>query len=299
MSEQPVDTFWGHATELIRRMKSVLVVFVVATIVMLVLPGSTDLLALTNNYQPLVSVFLKYIRDLVLPNNVKLIALQISDPITLYVMASLVFSISVTIPLFAFQVYKFVVPALRPDEKKAMFPFVAVVSVLFIVGIFFGFYFLFPTFVSSMFPFFTAVGAELMFSLLDFYNMLFFTIIVSGLLFTIPAFFVLLVKFGVLNTGMFSKKRRYLYLGMVVLALFISPGATPQGDLYIMISLIALFEASMLVARKFEKSREGVGSPSLKFAPRFTLFSQPTCKFCKATTDSDSYFCPQCKRFIK
>ncbi len=296
MSEQPIDSFWGHATELIKRMKSVLVVFLVATIIMLVLPGSTDLLALTNNYQPLVSVFLKYIRDMVLPDSVKLIALQISDPITLYVMASLVFSISVTIPVFAYQTYKFVVPALKPEEKKAMFPFVSVVSVLFVVGVIFGFYFLFPTFVNSMFPFFYAVGAELMFSLLDFYNMLFFTIIVSGLLFTIPAFFVLLVKFGVLNTSMFSRKRRYLYLGMVVLALFISPGATPQGDLYILISLIALFEVSMLVAKRFERGR---GNSMGISAPRFTLFSQPICKFCHSAKDRDSGFCPQCKRYDK
>lgn len=296
MSEQPVDSFWGHTTELIKRMKIVLFVFLVATIIMLVLPASTDLLALTNNYQPLVSVFLKYIRDMVLPSSFKLIALQISDPITLYVMASLVFSISVTIPVFAYQTYKFVVPALKPDEKRALFPFVSIVSVLFVVGAVFGFYFLFPTFVSSMFPFFSAVGAELMFSLIDFYNMLFFTIIVSGLLFTIPAFFVLLVKFGILNTKMFSNKRKYLYLGMVVLAMFISPGATPQGDLYIGISLIALFETSMLVARGFEKKRN---IASFQMNPPFTMFSNPTCKFCHSETDSDSYFCPQCKRNIK
>jgi sec-independent protein translocase protein TatC len=296
MSEQPVNSFWSNVTELIKRMKIVLVVFLVATIIMLVLPGSADLFALTNNYQPLVSVFLKYIRDMVLPDSVKLIALQISDPITLYVMASLVFSISVTIPVFAYQTYKFVVPALKPDEKKAIFPFVSVVSVLFVAGVFFGFYFLFPTFVNSVFPFFSAVGAELMFSLIDFYNMLFFTIIVSGLLFTIPAFFVLLVKFGILNTKMFSNKRKYLYLGMVVLALFISPGATPQGDLYIVLSLIALFEASMLIAKGFEKKRNNI---SFQMNPPFTMFSNPTCKFCHTATDSNSHFCPQCKRNIK
>ncbi len=295
MSDPSSNSFWGHVTELIKRMKVVLFVFLVATIVMLVLPGTTDFLAMTSNYQPLVSVFLRNIRDMVLPDNVKLIALQISDPITLYVMASLVFSVSVTIPVFAYEAYKFVVPALKPEEKKAIFPFVSIVSVLFVVGAVFGFYFLFPTFVNSMFPFFSAVGAELMFSLMDFYNMLFFTIIVSGLLFTVPAFFVLLVKFGILKTSMFSHKRKYLYLGMLVLALFISPGATPQGDLYIMISLVALFEVSMLVARRFEKKQ--ANSSGFLSTP-FTMFSNPTCKFCHAVTDLDSHFCHQCKRFI-
>jgi Sec-independent protein secretion pathway component TatC len=76
-----------------------------------------------------------------------------------------------------------------------------------------------------MFPFFSAVGAEMMFSTMDFYNRLFFTIIVSRLIFTLPEFFVLLVKFGIVRISAFHSKRKYIYAGLVVAALFISPGA--------------------------------------------------------------------------
>jgi sec-independent protein translocase protein TatC len=289
MPEKVVNTFLGHLAELTKRLKVVIYTFIIATIVMLVLPGNTDFFAMTGNYQPLMSVFLRTVREMNLPPNVQLIALQIGDPITLYVMAALVFSITITMPVLAYEIYKFVDPALHPHEKKAIYPFVTVVSALFIAGALFGYFFLFPAFIYSMFPFFTAVGAEMMFSIMDFYNILFFTIIISGVIFTIPAFFVLLVKFGVIRTSMFSRKRKWVYLGIVVLAMLITPGATPQGNLFLSIALVALFEVSMFIGKRYERH---ITLPSIK------LFPNPTCRFCNKEVDGNDSFCPQCKRSL-
>lgn len=287
-----LSSIWGHIAELVKRMKIVLVVFIVSTFVMLLLPGNTDLLGVTDNYQPFVSVFLRYVRDMVLPSDVKLFAIDMSDPITLYVMAALVFSVAITLPFFAYELYKFVDPALKPNEKRLIMPFAFSVFILFVVGAIFGFFFLFPSFIQSLFPFFTAVGAEMMFSLMDFYNMLFFTVMVSGLLFTIPAFFVLLVKFNIIKTRMFSKSRKYIYAGMVVAAMLISPGATPQGDVYLFLALMALFEISMLVARRVEKKMPVEASA---LSP---IFATPQCRFCKAPLNEDEKFCKSCHRAV-
>jgi len=290
MPEEVVNSFMGHFAELTKRLKVVIYTFIIATIVMLILPGNMDFLAMTGNYQPLTSVFLRTVREMNLPPNVRLIALQIGDPITLYVMAALVFSITITMPVLAYEIYKFVDPALHPHEKKAIYPFVAVVSALFIAGALFGYFFLFPAFVYSMFPFFTAVGAEMMFSIMDFYNMLFFTIIISGVIFTIPAFFVLLVKFGVIRTSMFSRKRKWVYLGIVVLAMLITPGATPQGNLFLSIALVTLFEVSMFMGKRYEHH--------IMLSP-FTLFPKSTCRFCNKEVDEKSSFCPNCRKSLK
>jgi sec-independent protein translocase protein TatC len=290
MPEEVATTFLGHFAELTKRLKVVIFTFIISTIVLLVLPGNADFFAMTGNYQPLMSVFLKVVRDMILPQNVRMIALQIGDPITLYVMAALVFSLSITMPVLAYEIYKFVDPALYQHEKKAIYSFVAVVSALFVAGALFGFFFLFPAFVLSMFPFFTAVGAEMLLSIMDFYNMLFFTIIISGVIFTIPAFFVLLVKFGVIRTSMFSRKRKWVYLGIVVLAMLISPGATPQGNLFLSIALAGLFEVSMLVGKRYEHHT---------VLPQFKLFPKPTCRFCNKEVNGKSSFCPNCNKSLK
>ena len=122
---------------------------------------------------------------------------------------------------------------LYPHERKAIFPFVSIVTVLFVLGAIFGFFFLAPSFIQGFIPFYTAVNAVEIFPIMDFYNTIFFTIIISGILFTIPAFFVLLVKFGILHTKPVTKQRKYIYAGLAIAAMLISPGATPIGDLYL------------------------------------------------------------------
>ena len=133
------EGFWSHLTELIKRMKVVLATFLIALFVMLVLPGNTDLFGLTNNYKPLMSVLLVDIAKMFLPPDVQLFAGSMSDPITLYVYAALVFAIGITLPVFAYEAYRFIDPTLYPNERKSIFPFVSVVTVLFVVGSLFGF----------------------------------------------------------------------------------------------------------------------------------------------------------------
>ncbi len=274
-------------------MKTVLITFIIATLIVLVLPANSDFLATTDSYAPLVSVFLSYISHMFLPSSIRLFSVSISDPITLYVLAAVVFSITATMPIFAYQTYKFVSPALFPHEKRMVYPFVVAVSSLFIGGIVFGFFFLFPAFLQGLFPFFSAVGAEPWFSIMDFYSMLFFTVIVSGFLFTIPAFFVLLVKFGVVRTDMFTKKRKFLYLGLIVAAMVISPGATPQGNLYLFIILVTMLEVSILLGKRYEP-KPYIASKLVATDTKQNL----TCTYCGNKTNLSAKYCQKCKRYL-
>jgi len=276
-------------------MKVVLGTFLVSLMVMLILPGNTDFFALTNNYKPLMSVVLVYIGHMFLPPGAQLFANSMSDPITLYVYAALVFAIIITLPVFAYEAYKFVVPALYPHERKAIFPFVAVVTVLFIVGAIFGFFVLAPSFIQGFIPFYSAVNAIQLFPLMDFYNTIFFTIIVSGFIFTIPAFFVLLVKFGILHTKSVTKQRKYIYAGLGIAAMLISPGATPLGDLYLFVALLLLVEVAVFAGKRFER-KSGTANSQSMLSKWFTPVQ--TCKFCNKEIEQNSKYCPNCKRYL-
>jgi sec-independent protein translocase protein TatC len=289
------EGFWGHLTEFIKRMKVVLGTFLVTLMVFLVLPGNSDFFAMTDSYKPLMSVLLTHIGDMFLPKDGMLFATSMSDPITLYVYAALVFAIGATLPVFAYEAYKFIDPALYPHERKAIFPFISVVAALFIFGAVFGFFFLAPSFISGFVPFYDAVKAVYLFPIMDFYNTIFFTIIVSGLLFTIPAFFVLLVKFGVLHTKTVTKQRKYIYAGLGIAAMLISPGATPLGDLYLFVALLALVEFSIFAGKRFEHK---MGTTNAQSALSKWLAPAPVCRFCNSEVQENQRCCPSCKRFL-
>jgi sec-independent protein translocase protein TatC len=288
------EGFWSHVAEFIKRMKIVLAVFVVSLFIMLILPGNSDFFATTNNYKPLMSVLLVYIANMFLPHGAELFANSMSDPITLYAYAAVVFAIGITLPVFAYEAYKFIDPALYPHERKAIFPFVSIVTVLFVIGSIFGFFFLAPSFIQGFLPFYNAVNAVELFPIMDFYNIVFFTIIVSGILFTIPAFFVVLVKFGIVHTNSVTKHREYIYAGLAIAAMLISPGATPIGDLYLFLALLVLVEVSLFVGKRYEKKMGNANSQSLLSK----WFSGPTCRFCHSAIEENQLYCPKCKRYI-
>lgn len=290
-----VNSFWGHIAELTKRMKVVLVVFLIALFIMLVLPANTDFFALTSNYKPLMSVLLTYFSDRFLPDNAQLFASSMSDPITLYVYAALVFAVGITMPVFAYEAIQFINPALYEHEKRMLFPYVTAVTVLFVVGALFGFFFLAPSFIQGFFPFYYAVGALPYIPIMDFYNIVFFTVLVSGCLFIVPVFFVILVKFNIIKTKLISGKRKWIYLGIVIAAMLISPGATPMGDLILFIALVGLLEVSIFIGKFFEAKNMDDSKPKLLT----WLSTSKTCGYCKATVDSHHDFCPKCRRSIK
>jgi sec-independent protein translocase protein TatC len=223
------------------------------------------------------SVLLVYIGNMFLPQGAQLFANSMSDPITLYAYAAVVFAIGITLPVFAYEAYKFIDPALYPYERKAIFPFVSIVTVLFVIGAVFGFFFLAPSFIQGFIPFYNAVNAVELFPIMDFYNTVFFTVIISGILFMIPAFFVLLVKFGILHTKTVTKQRKYIYAGLAIAAMLISPGATPIGDLYLFLALLVLVEVSVFVGKRYEHKLGTANAQSL-----LSKWFSPTksCKFC-------------------
>ena len=82
------------------------------------------------------------------------------------------------------------------------------------------------------------------------------TLLLCGLIFTFPIYFVLLVKAGIITTEQIKKNRKYIYLGAVVLIALIDPEPSLVTEVVCIIPLVILMEVSILIARRFERQRE-------------------------------------------
>jgi Sec-independent protein secretion pathway component TatC len=104
---------------------------------------------------------------------------------------------------------------------------------------------------------------------------------------------VLLVKFNVVKTKMVSGKRKYIYAGLAIAAMLISPGATPIGDLYLFLALASLVEISIFVGKRFERGKP----PSTGMTTLTQFFSnEPTCRYCnQEIASSRNGYCPHCR----
>lgn len=287
MSSDRVAPLSEHLDELSKRLRVVLYFLIASTVIIMALPA--DLSFISNPlvfYTPLISLVLKRVTHDILPPEFVLVGYTVGAPIELYVIASLILGILVSIPVIAYEIYRFVTPALYEKEKRAVGPFVISFSTLFAIGAAFGYFIIAPFTMWAMVPFFAAVGAQPMLSVIDFYSVVFSLILMAGLTFTFPVFLVLLVRFGIISIQVVTKNRRYIYAGLFVITAVITPDGGPIADVVLFIPIILLLEIAVLVSRRYEQ--EGARTTLPFFEP------EPRCRFCGAEMSSRLKFCRRC-----
>jgi sec-independent protein translocase protein TatC len=128
----------------------------------------------------------------------KLVVLGPTDILWIYFMISGVFALIVTITVAAFETWRFVKPGLTKDEQRATLMFVPSLFVLFLVGISFGYFVLFPI----VFAFLTTLSAgqyETMFTVDKYFRFLMNLTLPFGFLFEMPVVVMFLTMLGFLN----------------------------------------------------------------------------------------------------
>ncbi len=177
--------FFSHLTELASRLKIILYSLFVTTTIFMVFPANSDFLHNSFGfYDPLIALVLKQVTKDVLPSGVQLIAGEFTAPLEIYMIASLLMGIATSAPIIGYEIYRYIDPALYPEERKAVYPFVISFTALFIVGSIFGYKILAPFILWGMIPFFKLTGAVPIIYVMDFYSLVFVTALTSGFSFT-------------------------------------------------------------------------------------------------------------------
>ncbi len=135
-SHERVQPLWDHISELSRRAKVWIYSFVISTLLYLLIPS--DLTFLQNpfqGYHPIITAILLEIKTRLLPSGYTLIGGTVTTPLEIILVAAAVFGFATSVPVLAYEIYKFIDPAIKPNEKQSVYPFVAAFSTLFLVSI--------------------------------------------------------------------------------------------------------------------------------------------------------------------
>ncbi|KOP83121.1 twin-arginine translocase subunit TatC [Cytobacillus solani] len=196
-----------------------------------------------------------FVRDL----DVKLIVLGPSDIVWVYFMIASVIAIAGTIPILALQIWLFVKPALKPIERKISLSYVPALFILFIIGLCFGYFVIFPT----VLGFLVELGGQMLetnFTADKYFRFIMHMTIPFGILFELPVVIMFLTSLGVINPYALQKIRKYAYFILIVISIVISPPDF-MSDILVAIPLLFLYEISINLSkivykRKLKKEKE-------------------------------------------
>ena len=161
----------------------------------------------------------------------------------------------VAFPYVFWELWRFVKPALSTKEKKQTTGIIFWVSLLFFLGVLFGYFILTPFMVGFYFNYKLSSQIDIRPTFADYLENLTYTTAGIGLLFQMPLLVLLLSKVGVLTSKFLKKYRRHALVVILIAAAIITPSTDPISLTIVTIPLYLLYEASIMVAKKVEKSR--------------------------------------------
>ena len=230
----PTESFISHLIELRNRLLKIVLGFAVVFIGLF--PFANKIYAL------LAAPMLEK-----LPAGGQMIATAVTTPFFVPMKVAMMTAFVISLPHTLYHIWAFIAPGLYTHEKKLMVPVIVSSSLLFLIGMAFAYFAVFPTvfgFVVGSAPLGVAVMTDIS-EYLDFVMTLFFAF---GLAFEVPIAVVLVARFGWVSIAQLKEARSYVIVGAFILgAIFTPPDIISQFMLAVPLWL--LYELGILVAQ--------------------------------------------------
>jgi sec-independent protein translocase protein TatC len=189
-----------------------------------------------------------------LPPDSLLIFTGLPEAFFVYLKISLFAGIFLSCPVILWEIWGFVAPGLYDHEKKYIFPFVIFSSILFVIGLLFCYFIVFP----FAFKFFMGYSSDIIRALPSIKEYLSFALkllLAFGIIFELPVFVLFLAKMGIVNEKMLRSQRKFAILGIFVVAAILTPPDV-VSQILMAVPLILLYEVSIYVAKIFGKKND-------------------------------------------
>ncbi|WP_059105406.1 twin-arginine translocase subunit TatC [Shouchella shacheensis] len=220
-----------HAEELRRRIIIVLVFFVLALI------GGFFLST------PIITFLQQAPQAQDLPMN----AFRMTDPFRIFMNFSLAVGVIIIIPVILYQLWAFIAPGLHENERKATLAYIPIAFLLFLGGLAFSYFILFPNIINFMSRLSERLNITEQYGINEYFSFLFQLTLPFGFLFQLPVVVMFLTRIGLVTPAFLRQIRKYAYFVLLVIAGLITP---PElfSHLLVTVPLFILYEVSIAIS---------------------------------------------------
>jgi len=204
-------------------------------------------------------IFIKFIMDDILlrpaANTIPPMKLQNIKPFgqfTLYMEVLFFGGILISLPNLIYQVWKFIEPALKPNERNYISSIVIFSSICFLAGIVFSYFVLLPT-ALSFFVTFGSDSVENIIAVNEYFSFIISAMLAAGLIFELPMVSFFLSKIGILKPEFMRKYRKHAVILILLAAGILTPSPDITSQLLLAGPLFILYEISILICKFSQK----------------------------------------------
>ncbi|AER40449.1 MAG: twin-arginine translocase subunit TatC [Flavobacteriales bacterium] len=257
-NEKKEMLFWEHIEELRKHMIHSLCAIIIAMIILMnnqyVLfdyilfgPAKTDFIT----YRILKNIFFDGHYDTIpfFSKNLEIQNRQIFGQFNMYVWTCLIGGVILSFPYVFYEFWKFIKPALSDEERKYSRGIIFMVTFLFVLGIFFGYFVLCPFLINFGYTFRISSFPKNIFDLSDYISLMMNSMLSMGFTFLFPLFIYFLTKIGLISYTFLKEYRKHAFLIILIIASAITPGDI-LSTIIVLIPLLILYQLSLYISRK-------------------------------------------------
>ncbi|RZK39403.1 MAG: twin-arginine translocase subunit TatC [Pedobacter sp.] len=186
----------------------------------------------------------------------KIINTQMAGQFTLLMNSSIIAGLMLGVPYILFEVWLFIKPALLENERKSASGFVFFASMLFVLGVMFGYYIICPMSVNFLINFTVSPDIENTFQIDSYLSTVLTLTIGTGIIFQLPVVIYVLSKLGVMTPQFMRASRRYAIVLILIVAAVVTPTADPYTMLIVALPLFLLYELSIMISANIQKKKQ-------------------------------------------
>lgn len=158
-------------------------------------------------------------------------------------------------PIFIYQVWSFIAPALEQKEKRSTFLSTFFITFFFLMGVSFGYFILVPFALQFFTQFTISDMVRNDFDINQYFSNLAVWVLSCGFVFQVPVISYALSRIGLLTPVFLRTYRRHSIVACLILAAFLTP-PDPVSQILIALPLTILYEFSIRVSALANKHRE-------------------------------------------
>ena len=187
-------------------------------------------------------------------SDLQLISIKMAGQFLTHIWTALIAGFIVASPIVFFEFWRFIKPALYENEKKYASGAVFFTTVLFLLGVLFGYYLIVPLSIHFLGSYSISGEVVNQININSYISTVSSISLASGVVFLLPIFVFFLSKVGLLTPEFMKRYRKHSYVVMLLLSAIITP---PDVFSQIMVAfpLVFLYEIGIIISGRIEKRR--------------------------------------------
>ncbi|WP_161971713.1 twin-arginine translocase subunit TatC [Flavobacterium silvisoli] len=172
---------------------------------------------------------------------------EMEGQVNIFVWTCITAGFILAFPYILWQFWKFISPALYEKERKNAKVFISVASILFFLGVLFGYFVIVPMSVNFLATFSISSVVKNQFNIDSYIGMVKTAVIASGLYFELPIILYFLTKLGMVTPTFLRTYRKYAIVIVLIIAAIVTPPDV-VSQITVAVPMLLIYEVSIWIS---------------------------------------------------